>query len=331
MGFGSKIHELFFGKKDVEELPDNEPELETSFVVQSNDGQEHRYRMKDEEEPEYKDTTKGRRYEADIRDYNINAIHVSGNYYDRENIDSILTLDRKSNDYRRITDICPSQGLAFSINACSQSDIEMKSIFFFEIASAAVTPWYTITYTAGRPLLYQYKDEHHVGGNKSIGEEITFCPSYDMKGQHNLMLYTGVEEPKRDYELVEVPIIFGNNDSQFKGTIIQNLKLASCQNEALQIDQMARKYSVEGDIEPGAFEEFALELYRKYGDSLGLIQMANGIMIIRGTDKDENTIYTTLKEKDLSMGLREIKEKSKFNKTDSEGTEPVQEGEIEAR
>lgn len=108
-------------------------------------------------------------------------------------------------------------------------------------------------------------------------------------------------------ELHLQPNIFRKRNSLFKGIVIQNLSLVNNpSSELMSVDKLFETFYSEALDNTDEFSRIAFELYNKSQGRISFISQMNDLVVIKGTDQQEKTIYSTLDEKDLPDVLKKL-------------------------
>lgn len=244
--------------------------------------------MIDREIAEYKQTPVYKILSQKMSDLGIQAYSIKMPPYNDTKLD--LTLGLEGHPFERYT-YNPSEGLGVVETLIKGANLTLGDYLYFKVHE--IFDYKSVKYRKDKGLEFLYKLSFLRSEYENENEEITFLTNIEYRDAHSIHEYTSKEKPK-DYR---VRMITGL-DSKI---IVQNLDL-----DEQELKILSEFYYNQNN---GDFLSLSFQLFEKLNKRIANISIMHGILIIKGNNRDYNTIYTTLNIEELSPSMRNILEK----------------------
>ena len=299
-----KFLDILFNRKDKEEvftIPDY-------FEITTRDMQDYAFLTRsksfaskkeleedggwiDKEIALYKQTEKYKILASKINDLDFVAFSVKNSPYNKGSID--LTLGIDNNAFLRYT-FNPSEGLGVIKYLNRNNDFSVGE--FIRVLAPLIMNVEKVVYRKGKTLEFTAQLSIIRGEHDNDNEEITFLSSIKERPANAMVEYLqGEEEKEYDISLI------GDRDEK---VVIQNLSLTN--------EELNSLYDFYNQIKTNGLN--LLMLPNSILIRLAFIGIINNTLVIKGND-NEDVIFTTLNEDELTDGMKSILHKSSKIKT----------------
>ena len=236
----------------------------------------------DREIAEYKQTPEYKMLSQKMSDLDIQAYSIKMPPYNDTKLD--LTLGLEGYPFERYT-YNPSEGLGVVETLIKGADLTLGNYLYYKVHE--ILDYKSVKYKKGKGLEFLLRGKY-----ENENEEITFLKNIEYRDVHSIHEYICKEKPK-DYKVRMVAGL----DSKI---IVQNLDL-----DEQELKILSKIYNSQNN---GNFLSLSFQLFEKLNKRIASISIMHGILIIKGNDRDYNTIYTTLNVEELSPGMKNILE-----------------------
>lgn len=251
--------------------------------------------MIDRDIAEYMKKDKARILESKIKDLSFMMIRVNNLLYNYATIDDSIKIDlTKMNPRMKLQH--PSYSLMEGVIQNRSNDITL--FYYLQVLVSQFIDIQDVSYKVDRSLSFTNKTHSLKGEEETDNKEIFF-----MGCQEDTVNAMQANEST----LYSFPIVFRENPNLFKGIIIQNLQILDNKSLDLEnIDKQFERVVSRARDKDDEFENLALDLYNKFRGKIFFISQFNGVILIKGTDREVKKIYSTLQERDLPEIIRNM-------------------------
>ena len=246
--------------------------------------------MIDREIAEYKQTEIYKMLSQKMSDLGIQAYSIKMSPYNDSNLDLILGLE--GDPFERYT-YNPSEGLGVVETFIKENNLTLGE--YLNLTVPQILNIKGVNFRKGKGLEFLYKLSYLRGENMNKNEEITFLKNIEYREANSIHEYVSKEKPKE----YRAKMIYGL-DSKI---IIQNLDLDE--------QGLAILNNFYNNLKNGNFLNLSFQLFEKFNKKIANIILMYDILIIKGNNRNFNTIYTTLNIEELSPVMKKILEDNK--------------------
>ena len=233
----------------------------------------------------YMKTQKYKILSSKFSELDFPAITVKKPPYIIANVD--LTLGLEHIPFKRFV-FNPSEGLAVFpvLNKGSNNTIGD----FLILQAPGILNFTQMVYRKGKNLEFSYKLSILRGEYDNENEEISFTSCVEDRGVKTVAEYTYLEK-QREFTLDFL------NDQGMK-VIIQDLDISE--------EELQMIYNYYQNLGNTDFTEMSIKLNELLQNRIAFISIMNGTLVIKGTEKNNGKIQTSLKEEELTEGMKKL-------------------------